>query len=655
MSDSQNKPKRPGPPPLAMAKQAPGVRGARQVPVQGVTLNTGDVIGGKFIVGRYLGSSDGAVSYLCKDRKRDRDCVIKVIDLATMPRELQEQLAKEVRTAGKLHHRNLTGIYGMGQVNQTQLFVALEYVAGSSLARIVAQRREASKHPTLRDVFTVIAHLCTALEAVHKAGLVHGVLTPYNVMVSKQGVLKLGNLAFARTSAESLFHRQLGPFVDSIYVAPELTRDPTSISPSSDTYSLAMLCLELLSKEGLPNDRVEAKGAVSDILSGFPPQLTQVLLRSLDSDPTQRPAALHEIRDMIESVARERNLRLGFPPEAHELPIEPAVEPESAQDDAGAEDDLFDIPELSRPQGGGFGGIVFDEEEEDGRYLVQKGGLDYGPYTPEQILEQLHADEIDENTQVLDRHTQERMRLEEVEEFSEEVKKYIPIREERLRLAAERRAQIQQNVKKGGLTIFVVGIVAGLVVLAGMIYVVLTQPDPEPLPMDRAFASLDYKLLPPPKDFTTVAVDKGVMQSIFNPAASEEEIAKQIKKLRRKRRGSKKGPKGAGADENITEVDMSSSGSKKVLTDAEVNEVILGKWPTLRRCVMKEFRSNPNFKGVTVQFFIRPSGTTGGVKIKEKKYADKAVGSCLVSRFRAIKFPAHGGFNKGVVFPLIVQ
>ena len=56
-----------------------------------------------------------------------------------------------------------------------------------------------------------------------------------------------------------------------------------------------------------------------------------------------------------------------------------------------------------------------------------------------------------------------------------------------------------------------------------------------------------------------------------------------------------------------------------------------------------------------VQFFIRPSGTTGGVKIKEGKYASKPVGQCLVSRFRSMKFPSHGGFNKGVTFPLLVQ
>ena len=647
----------------AVQRQAPGVRGAHQIPVEGVTLATGDMIGGKFEVSRYLGSSDGAVSYLCRDTKRDRDSVVKVIDLAHVPKPCQKALAGEVPTAARIQHEHLTSLYGMGQVDPRHVFVAMEFIKGASLARVVSQRREHRKRLNLRDVFTVVAHLEKALAAVHDAGLIHGVITPYNVMITRHGEFKLSNLAFGRATAAALVSQQKGPFLDSIYVAPELAHEPLRNERSADIYSAAMLTVELLSESGLPNNRKEAKSAVSAALSGYPPALSQLLLRALDNDPAARPESMSEIVSVLGAVAKERGIPLGNPPQEGELPLLPAVAPDKPV--SSGDDDLFDIPELKQggeSLGGASGGIIFeDEDDEDGRYLVQKGGLDYGPFTYDQVLEQLHRDEIDEDTQVLDRISQERCRLEEVNAFKGAVAEYIPQREERRRIQAEQRAELQRKVKKGGVAVFVVGIVIGLFVLGGMLYIVFTQPDPEPLPMDRAFASLNFKLLPPPKDFTTVAVDKGVMQSIFNPEASEEEIAKQIKKIRRKGRASKgKGGRvksaGGGDDENVTNVDMSSgSGNGKILSDEEVNEVILGQWGSLRRCVMKEFQSNPNFKGVTVKFFIRPSGTTGGVKIKESQYADKAVGSCLVSRFRAMRFPEHSGFNKGVVFPLRVQ
>ena len=75
----------------------------------------------------------------------------------------------------------------------------------------------------------------------------------------------------------------------------------------------------------------------------------------------------------------------------------------------------------------------------------------------------------------------------------------------------------------------------------------------------------------------------------------------------------------------------------------------------LRSCILTELKSDSRFRGVTVQFFVRPSGTTGGVKIKEEKYRDRQVADCLTSRFRSMKFPDHGGLNRGVTFPLLVQ
>jgi hypothetical protein len=98
----------------------------------------------------------------------------------------------------------------------------------------------------------------------------------------------------------------------------------------------------------------------------------------------------------------------------------------------------------------------------------------------------------------------------------------------------------------------------------------------------------------------------------------------------------------------------SKSGTDHILSDEEVEDVILINFGALRTCVLKELDSNPRFRGVNVQFFIRPSGTTGGVKIKEKKLRNRPIAACLIGRFRNMKFPKHGGLNRGVTYPLTV-
>jgi hypothetical protein len=289
---------------------------------------------------------------------------------------------------------------------------------------------------------------------------------------------------------------------------------------------------------------------------------------------------------------------------------------------------------------------------------VQRNGLDYGPYTHEEVIKQLHADEIDEGTQVLDRFTQERVALEDMPEFADELRAYLPIRDERRRKEAAARAEFERKVKQGGVAGIVAGIFVGLTALLGMSIYWILQPAPEPLPMDKAFASLDFKLLPPPKDFQEVAINDSLMKSLFDPKASDEEIAKQIKRFKARKKLAGAGPKGAGGedDENISVMTGGSAESKgKILSDEDVYEVILDNWPSILRCVNRELATNRGFKGVSVQFFIRPTGTTGGVKIREAQYANGPMSECLVSRFRAMKFPEHGGFNKGVVFPIAVQ
>jgi hypothetical protein len=632
-----------------MGKRAPGVRNATEAPAEPTTLRTGDTVGGAFVVQRYLGSSGGAISYLCDEKGKDNQVVIKVLSMPYPGDEGFAALRERIQVASSIRHRNLTKILGMGSTGKDEMFVAMEFVRGSSVSKVVAQRREAGEALELRDVFTILAHACDALEEVHKR-TAHGVLTPYNIYLSHKGLVKVSNLTFDRIAGEYLAaEKGTGPFVDSIYVAPEAAKDPSALTPAADLFSLGILAAEFLSEKGLPNDRKSARHRALDGLGKYPPSLVNLIASCIDSSPKNRPASVRVFRDTLEDAAREAGAKLGGAPPEGCLPIEPAAEDAEPAGLGDEDSDLFDI---DLP---GFG----EDEDPDGeeRYLVQKDGLDYGPFTKQQVLEQLYEDDIDEYTPILDRITQDRVDLGEMEVFRDEVEEYIPVREERRRREAEARAELERKVKKGASVGLVFAVAVGVVVLGFMIWQYSTLPDPEPLPMENAFASMDYEFLPPPKDFQTIAVDKDLMASIFNPEASEEEIARKIKRRSKKRRGSKRQGSSAAAESGVTEVDMGDmSGSTHHLSDYEINQIIMAQFGQLRGCIMQELKSNRSFKGVTVQFFIRPSGTTGGVKIQESKYSNRDVGECLKRRFRSMKFPEHGAVsNKGVTFPLRVQ
>lgn len=650
MSDSEEIPsgvkQSPG---RALQRTAPGVFGARELPTQhsSTALATGDVVGGRFEIQRYLGASGGGISYLCLDKSNSEEVVIKVLAMPPPAKPKFDEMYEEVRLASSISHKNLTAILGMGRTPSGEAFVAMEFVKGATLSSLISKRREEGGVISLRDTFTVIAHIANALDAVHEKRTAHYVLTPYNVYLDRRGVIRVGNLAFGKLAADMLFEQGEGPYVDSIYVAPEVAENPEVANDSADLYSLGMLTAEMLSPKGLPADRDDAKVQVVSVLSTYPPKLTQLVMKALGEDLAGRPRSAGAYRDALKQICEAEGIQLTGPPLTGGLPVEPAVQ------DATSESDIFDIPELA-----GLGAEPSDAANE--RYLVQKGGLDYGPFSPEMVLEQLHKDEIDEFSLVLDRVTQKRIALGEMERFKAEVQRYIPVREERRRIEAQQRAEFERKVKKGGVFGLVVSIIAGLATLGTMAVLYALQPDPVPLPMDRAFAQLDYKFMPPPKDFQTLAVDTNLLNSLFNPQASEEEIQKALKgRATKRKRPARTGAKRPTRAEDGTEaqtLDLAADGgSDHILTDQDVNDVILANFGALRSCVIKEIQSDPRFKGVTVQFFIRPTGTTGGVKIKEAAFRDRPVADCLTSRFRSMTFPEHGGLNRGVEFPLLVQ
>lgn len=639
-----------GPP--SLPEQPDDVRGSRETPDQKLSLQSGQTVGGRFIVERYLGSSGGGISYQCREDETGRAVVIKVLALEDPTGERLDHIRRQIRTASQIRHENLTDILGMGNTEDGTPFVAMDFVEGSTLSRSMSQQRQKGREIGLSEVFHVLAHICEGLKAVHEK-MVHGVLTPFNIYVADSGKIQIQNLGFGQVAAQYLLAKGEGPFVESIYVPPEVGNQGLNLSASADMYSLGMITAELLSGGGLPRDRAQARDVAVRIAREFGEGLHRLVATSIAKDPGKRVASPGEFRMGLENAVKGAGVDPAEGLPENGIAVEPAIE---IEDD---DDELFDIPGPEQE--------TSVDKDSDERYLVRKDGLDYGPFNKEEVLEQLYEDEIDEHTSVLDRATQDRGDLQDFDAFREEVEEYIPKREERLRRERERREEIERKVKKGGKAVLVAGIFAGLVVLALMSYYYFTRPDPERLPVDKAFVSLDYKFLPPPKEFQTVAANEDVLEQIFNPEAEKEEVARRVKQARKRAGGSGGGggggagggdSKGGGGDDSdVATVDMSKgAGSKHLLTDKEINNIILSDFSALRRCVHKELDDNPSFNGVTVKFYIRPSGTTGGVTIVEKQYLNRPVGRCLVREFRQMKFPAHNAINnKGVTFPLKIR
>jgi serine/threonine-protein kinase len=151
-------------------------------------------------IGRYqlhetLGTGGFATVFRAHDPTLDRVIAIKVLHphIAQDP-DLRQRFVREGRALARVHHPNLVQVFDAGE-SDGRAFIAMEFVPGQSLDVLCAGRRM-----PLRELLPIIRQVAGALDAVHKAGLVHRDVKPANVRVTDSGRAVLLDLGIAHDS-----------------------------------------------------------------------------------------------------------------------------------------------------------------------------------------------------------------------------------------------------------------------------------------------------------------------------------------------------------------------------------------------------------------------------------------------------------------------
>jgi serine/threonine-protein kinase len=222
--------------------------------------------------------------------------------------ELERALIHEATLAGKLHHRNLVAVLGLG-VDDGLYYVIMEYVDGGDLAG--ARLPEPLALHVVGELALGLAHLHGARdERGLPLGIVHRDVSPSNVLVSMTGDVKLADFGIAKVTAlEDLTAAgtRKGTYA---YMAPEQLAGET-VTPGSDQFGLAVTLVELVSGArpftgDTPWATMEAIRAGTPELAGLAPDLEAVVRRALASDPAERFASVDDFRGAIDAIRRNR-------------------------------------------------------------------------------------------------------------------------------------------------------------------------------------------------------------------------------------------------------------------------------------------------------------------------------------------------------------
>lgn len=273
----------------------------------------------------FLGRIEGAHGF-------DKLCVIKKIlpHLAEDP-DFVERFVDEARILVKLSHGNIAQVLDMG-VHEGAPYIALEFVDGKDLRRVLARMRDRKLPIPMSFTLTVMTRVLDALAYAHRKrdeddrelNLVHRDISPQNVLISYEGEVKVIDFGLAKSTLSSSKTNPsilLGKFM---YMSPEQARHQ-KVDRRSDLYSVGLCLYELVTGhnpfEAVPPGELMARVANPSIrplveVEPLTPQaLSDAVARALQPDPAQRFQTAEEFRARLQTIL---------------LDIDPAAGPETA-------------------------------------------------------------------------------------------------------------------------------------------------------------------------------------------------------------------------------------------------------------------------------------------------------------------------------------
>ncbi|HET8742530.1 MAG TPA: serine/threonine-protein kinase [Gaiella sp.] len=256
-------------------------------------LRLGDALG-PYRLESVLG--EGAVGVVfAATRLGDGEVVaLKVLKRLLSGNEVYRQrFVREARVAQEVRHRHLVPILDLGEASGYH-YLAVAYVEGGSLDDVIETRGTLSVDDTVR----LAAEIAAALDALHRAGIVHRDVKPSNVMLDPRGGAAVTDFGLAKGPAYTVLTKP-GQVMGTLdYIAPELIRGEET-GPAADLYALGCIVHECLAGTPPFGDRrlFEVAAAhladpppdLSALRADVPRPVAEVVQRAMAKDPSERP------------------------------------------------------------------------------------------------------------------------------------------------------------------------------------------------------------------------------------------------------------------------------------------------------------------------------------------------------------------------------
>ena len=261
-------------------------------------VKIGMIIGDRYEILEKIGTGGMSDVYKAKDHKLNRLVAVKVLKQEFSENaNFVSKFRIEAQAAAGLMHPNIVNVYDVGEENGIY-FIVMELVEGITLKKYIEKKARLS----VKEAVSIAIQVSMGIEAAHNNHIIHRDIKPQNIIISKEGKVKVTDFGIAKAATSNTITSNVMGSVH--YTSPEQARGGYS-DEKSDIYSLGVTMFEMLTGRVPFNGETTVAIAIKhiqeempsprDYISEIPNSVEQIVFKCCQKSPDRRYQSMGDL------------------------------------------------------------------------------------------------------------------------------------------------------------------------------------------------------------------------------------------------------------------------------------------------------------------------------------------------------------------------